>query len=318
MPPQAGSSFTCPALGPAEVSRLCYSWPQLDELRRAARSGVVSRWNNAKSSVVATVRVEFTAAIQAARARLRGVSAREDIGLAVLVIQGLARYNDVLGLLSGGLSHLATLTRWTPAQSAEAAAALRCSVGVSVLPLTQASPCVGPPSPLGPTCKFPHATLAFGSALACGWSWSLAMTLFSQLSDGWFSSDGRFFWTVQGVQSHLWSDGRDWLGSSIRSEAHDHTVLFFHRKGVLGVVVASMSLRVQMLGSQSSGLVMRTRKDGSRFPSRFLPAWLRLPRNDSGRLIVPAFRVTSVIERRFEWRAILGNIDGTAWAILCG
>ena len=108
VPPQAGSSFTCPALGPAEVSRLCYSWPQLDELRRAARSGVVSRWNNAKSSVVATVRVEFTAAIQAARARLRGVSAREDIGLAVLVIQGLARYDDVLGLLSGGLSHLAT------------------------------------------------------------------------------------------------------------------------------------------------------------------------------------------------------------------
>ena len=144
------------------------------------------------------------------------------------------------------------------------------------------------------------------------------MTLFSQLSDGWFSSDGRFFWTVQGVQSHLWSDGRDWLGSSIRSEAHDHTVLFFHRKGVLGVVVASMSLRVQMLGSQSSGLVMRTRKDGSRFPSRFLPAWLRLPQDDSGRLIVPDFRVTSVIERRFEWRAILGNINGTAWAILCG
>ncbi len=98
----------------------------------------------------------------------------------------------------------------------EAADALRCSGGVSVLPLMQAPPCVGPPSPLGPIWKFPHAPLAFGSALACGWS---------QLSDGWFSSDGRIFWTIQGVKSHLWSDGRDWLVSSIRSEAHNHTKL---------------------------------------------------------------------------------------------
>ena len=137
------------------------------------------------------VHVEFTAAIQAAW-RLLGVSTREDIGFSVLVIQGLARYDAVLGLLSGGLSHLAALARWSPAQLAEAADALRCSGGVSVLQLMQAPPCVGPPSPLGPICKFPHAALAFGSALACGWSWSLAINLFSQLTDGWCSSDATF------------------------------------------------------------------------------------------------------------------------------
>ena len=174
------------------------------------------------------VRVEFAAAaaIQAAW-RFLSVSAGRILVFLCWSNRAWPNTMQCLVFFRGGLSHLAALARWSPAQLAEAANALRCSGGVSILQLTQAPPFVGPPSPLGPICKFPHAALAFGSALACGWSWSLAMTLFSQLSDGWCSSDGRIFWTIQGVKSHLWSDGRDWLVSSIRSEAHDHTILSF-------------------------------------------------------------------------------------------
>ena len=106
------------------------------------------------------VRVEFTAAIQAAWCLLC-VFAREDIGFSVLVIQGLAQYDAVLGLLSGGLSHLAALARWSPAQLAEAADALRCSGGVSVLPLMQAPPCVGS--------KPSRSDLQVPSRCACFW-----------------------------------------------------------------------------------------------------------------------------------------------------
>ena len=75
--------------------------------------------------------------------------------------------------------------QWSPAQLMEAAGSLRCSVGVPVLLLTQTPRCVGPPSPLGLICKFPTilvtSTLAFGSALAFGWSWSLAISVFTAI-----------------------------------------------------------------------------------------------------------------------------------------
>ena len=307
-------------LSSLDVSRLCQTWPQLDELRRAARSNVSSRWLSARSAIVATTRVEFTAAIKAARSRRPGLSAQEDIGLAVLVLQGLARFEAVSGLLAGGLSHLASFAGWSPEQLLGATAALRLSVGVSALPMPATPPGAGPRDPSAEMCKFPHALVAFGSALACGWAWSLAMGLFSQLSDGWFSQDGCTFWTKQGRNSSLWSDGRvaGWLVSTVGSELHDQTVRFYHCGGQLGAVVGSMSLRIQHASPQSRGVIMRRRKDGSTFASRFLPPWLRLPRNESGDLVLSAFHVTSVVERRHEWRRIIGNVDGATWAVLCG
>ena len=35
-------------------------------------------------------------------------------------------------------------------------------------------------------------------------------------------------------------------------------------------------------------------------------------------LLMAKFHVTSVVETRFEWKKVMGNVDGAAWAILCG
>ena len=64
--------------------------------------------------------------------------------------------------------------------------------------------------------------------------------------------------------------------------------------------------------------LQRIGPSGRSYNTRFYASWLRLPRDDDGRLIFPKFHRTSVVEKRFEWRKVMGNLDGAAWAILCG
>ena len=73
----------------SQASRLCRTWPQLDEPRRAARPNASSRWLSARSAAVPTTCIEFTAVVKAARSHRPGLSAQDDIGLAVLVPKAL-------------------------------------------------------------------------------------------------------------------------------------------------------------------------------------------------------------------------------------
>ena len=104
---------------PARLADLCAlvsSWPQLDELRRAAASNPTSthdRRKHAASSLAATARSEMTAALLASRETLAGRAARPGVRLrsecdaAALTLNGELRHASLLSLLDGGLRTLA-------------------------------------------------------------------------------------------------------------------------------------------------------------------------------------------------------------------
>ena len=89
-----GASLPEMPLNSASVYVLARSWRQLDELRRAARASK-SRWLNSRSSLMVSARMEFLAALTASRARRPGVSVSDDVGWAVLILSGQARFAAV-------------------------------------------------------------------------------------------------------------------------------------------------------------------------------------------------------------------------------
>ena len=101
------------------------------------------------------------------------------------------------------------------------------------------------------------------------------------------------------------------------SVAHDQTVEIYFRDDVIGALVSNRSMRPFIGGSGQDSATWRLGLSGRRYRSRFYPDWLRLPQDDMGKLIFPRTYVTSIVERRFEWRRIMGNIDGATWAVLC-
>jgi hypothetical protein len=52
--------------------------------------------------------------------------------------------------------------------------------------------------------------------------------------------------------------------------------------------------------------------------SPFLPSYVRLPTDAEGRLVLPQFTVTSVVEQRHVWMQSIPNMDGVVRALVCG
>ena len=74
--------------------------------------------------------------------------------------------------------------------------------------------------------------------------------------------------------------------------------------------IVAITSNKRLLVEQPSRSVTTMRK------TRFLPPYIRLAKDKKGRLIVPEFSVTAVVERRDVWRKLLGNIDAVTWAII--
>ena len=335
-----GPSRACPVSPDLVITRdfllaLCQSWPQLDELRRAARGSFnrsKPRWLHARSSLAASVRMEFIAALQASRCRhnlraSRGPAAspRDDIGWAILMMGGLARYEAICSLQSGGLLLLAQEAKWSDRCTDEAMTTLRSLVG-SPLVFTSSTPSCCPPTSASAdaACTFPHVHMLFGGALASGWPWALCISLFSALHSGCFSDDGRWFWSTQALDRDFWSHGQSsgdssgWSFGTISATAYDHTIGVYFREGIIGVLCSNKSMKVAQASVNASAALRRVSASGREFYTRFYPEWLRLPRDEKGYLIFPKNHVTSIVEKRFEWRKVMGNVDGAAWAILSG
>ena len=234
------------------------SWPQLDELRRSARGSFnrsKARWRHARSAlpVAASVRMEFAAALQASRCRGPSSSPRDDIGRVVLLMNGTARFEQVDSLLKGGLIALAREARWSDRCKEEALATLRSLVGSPTV-LASAAHAHGPLlQGLGPAEEFPHVVMLFGCALFSGWPWALSIRLFTALRSGWFSSDGRSFWTLEAHLRGLWSHGQvsgssaAWTYGTVSAAAHDHHIGIYFRDGVIGVIISNKSIRSHSL-----------------------------------------------------------------------
>jgi hypothetical protein len=90
------------------------------------------------------------------------------------------------------------------------------------------------------------------------------------------------------------------------------------RDGKVAALHSNKSMKIAQASSQASNSLKRISASGEEYHTRFYPDWLRLPQDDKGRLIFPKTYVTSLVERRFEWIKVMGNVDGATWAILSG
>jgi hypothetical protein len=165
--------------------------------------------------------------------------------------------------------------------------------------------------------------MLFGGALACGWPWALALHLFSGLGPGWFSDDGRKFWSQRASEVSFWSHGRlrgsdtVWQYGTVSSEAYEHTVGVYFCDGVVVALCSNKPLRIARAEVKAVEALRRTAPNGRTYytVARLYPDWLRLPRDERDFLIFPKTHVTSVIEKRFEWVKVMGNVDGATWAV---
>lgn len=345
-PPDYNSPVQGPAAAPEppvgsarnreDLLALCQRWPQLDELRRAARGSALRskpRWLHARSSLAASTRMEFAAALRASCTRSRRRAAgsgpaplRDEVGWSTSILGGLARHETIGALLAGDLALLAGEAQWSTRCLEEATVTLRSLIGTPVVFSVAALPCMlslvtGSDS----VCEFPHAHMLFGGALACGWPWALSLQLFSGLGAGWFSDDGRTFRSRSAMEVSTWSHGRSleasdavWSYGTISASAYDHNVGVYFCDGLVVALCSNKSLRIARAEVRSMAALRRTSAKGRTYYTRFYPEWLRLPRDNRGFLVFPKTHVTSVIERRFEWIKVMGNVDGATWAILSG
>ena len=291
-----------------ELWALVEAWPQLAELRPAAeRKG---RWVHALSSLSATSRAEMAAALHAARALRRAQSVREEIDLAVLVFHGTERHEALRLLQSGGLVTLANMWHLSPDLVAQAHEVINQLVGREAEWSTGRPTEYPQTTPEEPTVEFPHALAGFGAALAAGWTWDLALPAFAGISSGWFDAGGRAFWAAASDGTLLGAgQPGDWQVCRVLNDESELEVIFFIQKNHILAITSNKRFQVERPPQNAIS-------QGSKRNTRFLPAYIRLPRDKRGRLLVPEFPVTAVVERRNMWKQLLGNIDAVTWAII--
>ena len=54
------------------------------------------------------------------------------------------------------------------------------------------------------------------------------------------------------------------------------------------------------------------------YASRWLPDFIRIPRDSADRRLLPLFQATSVVERPARWRQLIKDIDSLAAVIASG
>ena len=263
-------------------------WPELAELRRCAPStSAAHRWLQALSGLTASARATLDGALMAQRARASGQPLADEVGLAVLVLQGGLYFEAVSLLLDGGLRSVAAVWRMSSERVAVAESRLRLVVGppavfgASALPAWARAPAEGPVQPL------PLAVLLFGAALRAGWGWALALRLFAGIRDGRVCGKGRGFVQVSGARvppPELDRSG-GWLVSRLVSLTDQDSVdtVYFDYGGIAFVECSSpvFAPRRRPPAAGSGGRV-----------TRFLPSYVRLPTDERGNLVFPRFTVT--------------------------
>ena len=320
LPPRVDRAPPAVGVGPASLAPalvrlhgVVLSWPQLAHLRAAA-GGARRAWQHAISLVVATARCELSAALFAHQARTPGRSLEDEVGAAVLVAQGAARYEALLDLLSGGLQILADQWRISAAQLEPLISRLRSLVGPPAVFGPGALPYLSAPDdPPGRT-RFPHTAVLFAAALANGWPWSLALQLFAGVLLGSFCNRGFGFITSYGLrlspeQLHA---GR-WLVGHVNDQSCSGTpVSVFFDDNAVVFFQSNKSLRVERPAPPSGRAAAAARRR-----TRFLPDYVRLPLDTDGNFILPEFMVTSIVERRHIWARLI-QMDGVTRSLVNG
>ena len=158
---ESGPSLPGLPPSPQRLLDVVRGWPQLAFLRAAA-GGARRGWQHATSLLVASARCELSASLLAHQARVPGRSLADEVGSAVLVAQGAARFEALSDLLAGGMLYLAGQWRLTAAQTGQVISKLRSLAGLQRFWLWSCSSPRGRGGPLGSDTLSAHC-----SALCC-------------------------------------------------------------------------------------------------------------------------------------------------------
>jgi hypothetical protein len=148
---------------------------------------------------------------------------------------------------------------------------------------------------------FAFGALLFGEAQEAGWSWALALRLFSDLRRGWPCSRGHCFIPERGKGVLA---GSRWLTLELVSAADPSTVasVFFDDAGVVFV-------GCPVRGQLPAWLVQEK--------IHWLQEYVQLALDDGGMLIYPTLTVTALVERLHVWERLI-MMDGVTRAIVSG
>jgi hypothetical protein len=278
------------------------TWPQLQELRLAAVANATSchdRRRHAASSLAACSRAEMTAALLAQRSRAQLLPLRAELDAALVVLSGAARHASLVDLLQGGLRCLAESWRLPEKDLLMAESFLLTVIGHPVVFGAVSLPALYYSDDLGSPAVFSLGSLLFGSALACGWPWDLALRLFAGLNRGRPCAGGLGFIPERGKNPQPPPGGGGWLAgrSGIASDAEPEVVVtvFFNDSGV-GFVECTRAVfgsAEDVRGPVPAWLVPKR--------TRWMPDYIRMELDEFGIPVCPAVHVTSLVERRHIW-----------------
>ena len=276
--------------------------------------------------MAACARLEMISACTAQRSRASGLRLQEEVGAVAVVLGGAVRHQAIRGLLGGGLQTLAAGWHWDDARTQSALAALRGLVGEPVPFRPSRPPPPGVFSEQAGNARFPHTTALFGAALACGWPWATALDVFSSVRLGSFCDDGRGFLSCAGgllsserLLHGQWREGLvsapgDNCGPPVRVWFDSAGSVFFRCPSSLRLGPPARPPRAK----GASGMLVPT---GSRPPARtrtrFLPEYIRMPRDEHGNIVIAKHLLTSVFQQRREWARLI-PMDGVTRAIVFG
>ena len=296
-----------------EVMDLVARWPQLEEMRRAG--GHRGRWEQALSLVVASARSEMVAALRGARryAASSGGGVKKDVECAVLMVHGSLRHAALRLLQRGGLCVLSKAWRWTAEREVEAANAICGIAGEAKGGQDSMFHELTDRELQAATEVFPHTTSSFGAALAAGVEWDTAILGHVQQAKGWYDTGGRRFrFSDKDGQSLGGKGARACKSFQIPAREGEPAIIQFWDGNQLLGLESSARIRLQRPGARQ----VRDR-DGRPTYSRWLPEYIRLPKDKRGG-IAKQLPVVTVVDRREEWRRLIGNVDAVTWAIVSG
>ena len=325
-PPQAGHNFELgkggggpPPLATAALSHLAAGWPALADLRAAASARRGSgRLRNEISALVCDVRVALAAAFLGGLPDSDGVSsqqAAEDAQGAAASRSVASRvYSDARTLLVDCGPALRSHWHFSDDQWRELRTALESVVGPSAV----AGPDgvgrgLGCPlsSPRPDRMAYEHGSALFLSAVAHGVRFNTAIDGFGVLGHGAYSHDDHSFYPdspLLGPMSVRPSLLHRADRLAIPGAAGQPDVTIFTVKGIVAAVTSTRTLRIRWLED--------VRRSAGGLES--LPDFICLPRDESGRPIIPLSRVTALVEAQKAWHTELGQLDAVTSAIVRG
>jgi hypothetical protein len=277
-------------------------WPELHLLRPAAQATRARRRTNAIAAIVSTLKVSLAGVLLA----------RSNPGLSdAMASAAFCRYISRIRTCQFIQHHphlLISQWHFTPDFADDLITSL-----TQVLhqhPFIQHLPAATRPphSQGGYSTVFPHRLTCFFASLAAGWPPFGALLLWEQQLAGTFSPDGRCFKvdTTSGRPNEhgFYSDASLWI---IPGDGH---------RTALRITTSQDSIvLIQSLRTMSTP---RAAPQANPPLSAFLPDYIRLPRDATGRVILPSHNVSSIVERRKHWFIKLGDIEAEVAAIVSG